>query len=42
MLYSIVTLNKPNGDDFDFTVTDDVITLDCDEDDFVFDVDDEY
>ena len=37
MLYSIVTLNESDTDDFDFVVTDEVIDLDADEDE-----DDEY
>lgn len=37
MLYSIVTLNESDNDDFDFVVTDEVINLDADEDE-----DDEY
>lgn len=37
MLYSIVTLNESDTDDFDFTVTDEVVNLDGDEDE-----DDEY
>lgn len=32
MLYSIVTLSAPNDDDFDYTVTDEVIELEGDED----------
>lgn len=39
MLYSIITLNESDTDDFDFVVTDEVINLDADEDE---DNDNEY